>query len=150
MAPPCKRVGGPARTSRLGGELQPAGLLHGLDIEGPQFGRAVDVDQHRDAAGRSRRRDQPRALRQGDDAVGADGTAAAAEDAVADHADHGGDCDQGGKRGYDHHRPRPRHQCFRVGAGWVTGYVVIRYLGHGQQCNAEILRRRRTGSRRTA
>jgi hypothetical protein len=139
----------PERPSRLGGELQPTGLLQGLDIEGPQFARAVDVDQHRDAAGRCRRRNHPRALRQGDDAVEANGSAVI-ENAVADHADDGGDCDQGGDGGYDHHQPRPRHQCFRLGGGWVTGYVVIRYLGHGHQCNAEILRRRRTGSRRTA
>jgi hypothetical protein len=120
MAPPCKRVGGPAQLSRLGGELQPAGLLHGLDIEGPQFGRTVAVDQHRDAAGGSRRRDHPRALRQGDDAVEADGSAVI-ENAVADHADDGGDCDQGGEGGYDHHQPRPRHQCSGIGVGRVTG-----------------------------
>src|SRR6202043_3787251 len=98
----------------------------------PQFGRAVDVDQQRDAAGGSRRREHPRALWQGDDAVEADGPAVI-ENAVADHADDRGDCDQGGEGGYDHHQPRPRHQGFGVGGGWVTGYVVIRYLGHGKQ-----------------
>src|ERR1700730_16545186 len=114
---------------RLGGELQPAGLLQGFDIEGPQFGRTVDVDQHRDAAGGSRRRNHPRALRQGDDAVDADGPGVI-ENAVADHADDGGDCDQGGEGGYDHHQPRPRHQGFGIGDGRVTGYGIIRYLGH--------------------
>src|SRR5580692_4211152 len=129
MAPSCKRVGGPAWSSRLSGELQPAGLLQGLDIEGPQFARAVDIDQHRDAAGRGRRREHPRALRQGDDAVDANGSTVI-ENAVADHADDGGDCDQGGEGGYDHHQPRPRHQGIGVGDGRVSGYVVIRYLGH--------------------
>jgi hypothetical protein len=114
----------PEQPLRLGGELQPAGLLQGLDIEGPQFARAVDVDQHRDAAGRSRRRKHPRALRQGDDAVESDG-AAVIQNAEADHADDGGDCDQGGEGGYDHHQPRPRLHAVGIGGGRITGYVAI-------------------------
>jgi hypothetical protein len=95
----------PGMTSGLGRELDPAGFVERLDVEGADFGCAADIERDHDPVAGHRGGVDARTFRQSDDRVGRRAGAAGVKQAIADDAGHGGDRNERREPRYDHHQP---------------------------------------------
>ena len=107
----------------LADEAHAADLPERPDIEGAQFARAIDLDQHREPAGRGGGRDHAGALGQGDDVVIADTDADATliENPIADDGDHRRDGEDRRDRRDHHHDAGAGDELSAGGLGAFAG-----------------------------
>jgi 23S rRNA pseudouridine1911/1915/1917 synthase len=96
--------------SRFVGEFQPPRRFQGPRVEGADFDHAAYIQRHHEAVAGDGGGDDAGAFRQHGCGIGGHGAIPAAEKAVADGDQHGGDGQRRGKACDQHHPPHPREQ----------------------------------------